>query len=135
MRQVRRDSRLDELVAHLVHGHDERLLEAVAELAAQVRHVRVDRARRDAELLVDAQISSSSSSRETVRPRCSIRYFSSSNSLNDSATCLPDLWTSRGSNRTSTSPNVYVVVAGAPVFMGPRATRRFTRAMTSLTLN
>jgi len=37
-----------------VHRDDERLLEPVAQLAAQVRDVGVDRARRDAQFLVDA---------------------------------------------------------------------------------
>src|SRR6266545_7376635 len=47
-------SRLHELVTHLVHGHDERLLEAVSELAAEVRDVRVHGARGHAQLLVHA---------------------------------------------------------------------------------
>src|SRR5258706_4390792 len=47
-------SRLDELVAHLVHGDDEGLLEALSELGAQVRDVGVHGARGDAEILVHA---------------------------------------------------------------------------------
>src|ERR1043166_1737690 len=78
------------------------------------------------------QISSSSSSRLTVRPRCSIRYLSSSNSLNDSATCLPTLSTSRGSKRTSTSPNGYVVVAGGAAFGRPRSSIRYLSSSNSL---
>ena len=54
MSALRFARRLHELVAHLVHRDDERLLEARAQLAAQVRDVGVHGARRHPQLLVHA---------------------------------------------------------------------------------